>query len=120
MSREASSLRSPCRSLTGPWPMPTAQPRSSWFPDVSLSARDGSLLATEISVIGKADGIFKTMLLRILTQELLGLRGLTLQRIGWTFVFAAGFACWSAIANTFLAIKNWQHFSEAFVAFFYV
>jgi hypothetical protein len=50
---------------------------------------------------------------------LLGLRGLNLQRIAWTFAFVVVFASWSAFANTFLAVMNWPHFTDAFVAFFY-
>ena len=38
----------------------------------------------------------------VVTWRLLGLRGLTLERLAWTFVFAAGFALWSTTANVLI------------------
>ena len=51
------------------------------------------------SVAGTAERPVRTTLVRVFTHDFIGLRGLTLERIAWTFVFVVGFDCWTTVAN---------------------
>ena len=64
---------------------------------------DASSFSTAPSVTGYARRPGKTTLVRVFTHDFIGLRGLTLERIAWTLVFVAVFACSSTVANMLIA-----------------